>query len=297
MGCEMANNRTITCSNNDGVSLIFGEKGMTPFLLVDAEGCYEAVNNVTISQNTMADGGAYQGSVAKVRNIILTLMDKNDHVNNRNLLHSLFKSGEEGTLVFSEDPNVRKCTYYVESVNSTGENGARTYTVSLLCPDPFFYAMDDVTVYMAAWIEQFEFPHQFVSYGEELGYRSTQRLQQIKNENAADNIGLDILITANGSVTNPSITRVESNESIEVGTASKPLNLGVGDQLRITTANNNKHVYLTRNGLTEEINEYLSEDSVFVQLMRGFNTIGYDADSGVDNMVVRITYRMKFAGA
>ena len=293
----MANNRTITCSNNDGVSIIFGEQKLSPFLLVDAEGCYEAANNVTISQNTMADGGAYQGTVARIRNIVLTLKDKDDHVNNRNLLHSLFKSGEEGTLVFSEDPNIRKCTYYVESVNSSGQNGARTYTVSLLCPDPFFYAMDDVTLYMAAWVAQFEFPHQFTSLGEELGYRSAQRLQQIKNENAADDIGMEILITANGSVTNPSVTRVESNESIEIGTAEKPLTMAVGDQLLITTANNNKHVYLISGGVTTEINEYLSEDSVFIQLMRGFNSIGYDADSGFDNMVVKITYRMKYAGA
>ena len=54
-------NRSITCSNNDGVSITFGEKGLSPFLLVAAEGIYEVANNVTISENTMTDGGAYQG--------------------------------------------------------------------------------------------------------------------------------------------------------------------------------------------------------------------------------------------
>lgn len=290
-------NRYITCSNSDGVSVTFGEKGLTPFLLVNAEGCYTVSNNVTISENTMTDGGAYQGSIAKVRNIVLTVRDLEDHVYNRNLLNALFKSGAQGELVFYEYPNERKIEYYVESIDSTGESGSRTYTISLLCPDPFFYGMEDITVYMASWISGFQFPHQFIESGEELGYRSAEKLQNITNENAADNIGLDILIIANGGVTNPSITRVQSDETIQVGSSNKPLQLTAGDRVRITTSDNNKHVYLIRNGITTPINEYLTEDSVFIQLMRGINSIGYDADSGVDNMVVQVTYRLKYAGA
>lgn len=290
-------NRSITCSNADGVSLTFAERGMTPFLLVAAEGCYYVQNNITISENTMADGGAYQGSIARVRNIVLTLRDLTNHVYNRNLLDALFKSGAPGTLVFKEDDNERQIEYYVESINSTGEYGSRVYTVSLLCPDPFFYAMHDVSVFMAAWVKNFEFQHEFLQIGEELGYRSLQRSQNITNENAADNIGLTITVSVEGAVTNPSFTRVESGETITVGTLSKPLNMSVGDTLTITTANNNKHVYLTTGGVTTEINEYLTEDSVFIQLMRGSNNIGYTADSGESNMVVELTYRLKYQSA
>ena len=289
--------RTITCSNQDGVSVTFGERTMNPFLLEDAEGCYTVENNVTISENTMSDGGVYQGSVAKIRNIILTLRDYLDNVYNRNLINALFKSGEIGTLVFKEEDNERKIEYVVETINSTGNYGSRTYTVSLLCPDPFFYAMSDITVYMASWVANFEFIHEFSEDGEEFGYRSNVRLQNIVNDNAANNIGMVISISADGAVTNPSIIRVESDESITVGSSSKPFSMVAGDTLRITTANNDKHVYLIRNGVTTEVNEYLTEDSVFIQLMRGENHIGYSADSGEDNMVVAITYRLKFASA
>lgn len=290
-------NRSITCSNKDGIRITFGERGFSPFLLVDAVGCYAVENNVTISENTMSDGGAYQGSVAKIRNIVLTVRDYLDNVYNRNLLVALFKSGEEGTLVFSEDPNERQINYYVESINSTGNYGSRTYTISLLCPDPFFYAMEDVTLFMSAWIASFEFIHEFIESGEELGYRSLKKLSKVTNENAADNIGMDIVIYANGDVTNPSVTRIESDETITVGTTTKPLVMASGDTVRITTSDNDKHVYLTHEGITTEINQYLTEDSVFIQLMRGENTIGYDADSGVDSMVVQITYRLKYTGA
>lgn len=290
-------NRSITCSNADGVTVSFGERGLSPFLLVNADGCYYIDNNVTISENTMSDGGAYQGSVARIRNIVLTVQDLTNHVYNRNLLAALFKSGEPGTLIFQEDAQQRKIDYYVESVNSTGQSGVRTYTISLLCPDPFFYAMEDVTVYMAAWIPNFKFIHEFVATGEEFGYRSSERLQKITNQNAADNIGMTITITANGDITNPSVIRVESNEAITIGTAFKPLNMVAGDRVVINTADNDKHVYLIHENVTTEINEYLTEDSVFIQLMRGENDIGYNAESGVDNMVVQLTYRLKYQSA
>lgn len=290
-------NRSITCSNGNGVTVTFGEREPSPFLLVEAEGIYEASNNVTISENTMTDGGAYQGSVAKVRNIVLTVKDAENHVYNRNLLDALFKAGSPGTLIFREDTNERKATYYVESINSTGEYGVRTYTVSLLCPDPFFYAMADRYVLLAAWVENFEFPHEFKVAGEEFGYRSTQKSQNITNENAADGIGMTITITASGAVENPSIIRVESNESITIGSQGNPFEMIAGDVLTITTSDNDKHVYLTSGGVTTEVNQYLTEDSVFIQLMRGNNNIGYRADVGEDAMAVRISYRLKYANA
>lgn len=290
-------NRTITCTNDNGVSVTFGETGFTPFLLVAAEGCYEVSNNVTISENTMTDGGAYQGSVAKIRNIVLTLKDYGNNVYNRNLIDALFKAGTAGTLVFKEDENQRKIEYYVESVNSSGEFGARNYTVSLLCPDPFFYAMNDVYITLAAWIENFEFVHEFDAGGEEFGYRSNERLKNIINENAADGIGMTITVTAAGTVQNPSIIRVESNEAITIGSQTTPFNMYASDVLTITTTDNDKHVYLTHNGITTEVNQYITENSSFIQLMRGDNNIGYTAAVGEDAMSVRIAYRLKFTSA
>lgn len=290
-------NRSITCINHDGIEMTFGEKGLNPFLLVEADGCYLAQNTVTISENTMTDGGTFQGSIAKVRNIVLTLKDIEDHVENRNFLYQLFKSNELGTLIFQEDDEKRKIEYYVESITSTGEYGARTYTVSLLCPDPFFYALNDVIIYMSSWEAGFEFIHEFVAEGEELGYRVANTISEIFNENGADGVGMTIKILAEGTVTNPEVTRIESNESITVGTDARPFSMVSGDVLTITTTNNNKHVYLTHDGVTEEVNQYLTEDSVFIQLMRGINTIGYSAKVGEGNMLVEISYKLKYVGA
>lgn len=287
--------RFITCTNEDGLSIRFGY-GYTPWLLTDVEGIYLAENNVYTSENTMTDGATYQGTTIKMRNIVLTMEDKEDHKHNRQLLYDIFKPKAPGVFDYEEEGETRSINYYVESVDISSLGKKRIATISLICPDPYFTAPNDLEVFIAGWEPLFEFVHEFQFGGEPLGGRSTEKLTSIINDSAADNIGITITITVAGDVTNPSVTRVESNQTIKVGTGTNPLNLTMGDVLTITTHTNNKHVYLTREGSRREINTYLDESSEFIQLMRGSNSIGFDADSGSEHMTVSIAYRYKYLG-
>lgn len=289
--------REITCANQDGLSITFGDRP-SPFLLENCDGVYTVQNTVSTSENTLLDGDTYLGSRMQRRNIVLTLRDNvgADHRLNRQALYDLFKKGSRGTLTYTEDGISRTIGYYVESVVVSGTERARQATVSLLCPDPLFYAETDMVVRMANYTAQFEFQHEFLDGGEELGVRNEDRLQTIENSGAADGIGMTITITASGPVTNPSITHVEKAETIQIGTMDYPFEMILGDIVRITTGTGNKHVYRMRDGIQTEINEYLSEESVFIQLSSGINTIGYAADSGADNMEIEIVYRYQYVG-
>lgn len=292
--------RFIICTNDDDMEVKFTDS-FSPWLLESCDGVYSVNNNVATSENTMTDGSTYQGSVTKMRNIVLTLRDHPtaDHKENRTLLYSLFKPKSAGTLAYYEKEGAesRSIDYYVESIDVDGENRARQATVSLLCPDPFFVAPNDITVTMAGWESYFEFDHEFPADGEEFGARIEEKLKTINNTSAADNIGMDIMLKAAGAVTNPSVYHVEQGESIAIGTTANPLNMVAGDIVEITTGTNNKHVYLTHEGAKTEINEYLSEDSEFIQLERGKNTIGYSAESGESYLTVTISYRYRYMGA
>lgn len=289
--------REIICKNEDNIRVVFTDE-FAPWLLENCEGIYETRNNVFTSANTMTDGSTYQGSVAQMRNIILTLRDRPeaDHQANRTLLYALFKPKADGLFIYRESGVERQITYKVESVEIDTKKRSRKATVSLLCPDPYFVDLQDISVEMSGWVSDFEFQHLFLSEGEEFGHRVSERLKTIQNDNAADNIGLTITITAAGQVINPSVSLVEQGESIEIGTYGNPLTLQAGDKLIITTHINNKHVYLERDGSRQEINEYLSEDSEFLQLMHGQNTFGYSADSGESYMTVAISFKYRYPG-
>lgn len=292
--------RSIVCDNHNGSRMTFSLDGFTPFLLASVDGIYLSENNVTISDNTMTDGGTYQGSVKKKRNIVLTLMDRPDNIynqRNRDALYILFAENTLGTLTYEENGVTRQINYYTEKVYKPAGKKSRVITVSLLCADPFFYDEDNTTVQMANWIADFEFIHEFLEEGEELGHRSSERLVNIVNDTATDNIGMTIILEASSNVTNPRITRVESDTHIQLGSEDYPFNMVNGDVVIITTAQNDKHVYLQRGTEKTEVNEYMTEESKFIQLMRGDNHIGYTADSGDEYLSVAIQYRMKYSGA
>ena len=301
--------RFITCEAN-GYSITFGLSGFSPFLLAKVDGLYTVENNLKITKNAMSDGGTFQGSTAKVRNIVLTIMDEPNHVwrqDSRDLLYRLFSKDSVGRLTYQENNDRRYIDYRVESIKMSAWK-KRTYTVSLLCEDPLFYAEEPVRQDMANWVAGFEFLHEFTEIiydsedqysagGEELGYRSAVRNVEIINDTNAEGIGLTITIKCMGAVTNPKIVKIETDEHIAVGTDANPLYLRYGDVLTITTADNKKHVRLLRDGTETEINQYISEDTDFIQLTRGVNTIGYEAASGEANMEISLAYTPTYEGA
>lgn len=292
--------RSIKCiSKTTGFSITFGETAFSPFFLMYSEGIYNTENNVYMSDNIMTDGGTYQGSVAKPRNIILVVMPKPENMiynlEERDALRLLFKKGEIGTLIYTEDGVSREIEYVTESIERS-RRGSHPFTISLICPNPMFVDLNPTVVSMSNWLDGFEFPHEFIGE-EEFGTLSLVRSVNIVNDVAANNIGLTITINVSGSVTNPSITRIESDETIYIGSQAKPFTMNTGDVLVITTGKNNKHVKRIRNGVTTEVNEYLTEDSVFIQLMYGNNNITYSADSGEDYMAIDISYAFEYEGA
>lgn len=287
--------KRILCKNEDGVQIEFNYD-FAPFFLVSLDGVYTVSNNVVTSENTMVDGSTYQGSTTKQRNIVITAQMETDYQTNRDLLYKCFKPKSTGIFTYMEDEETRVIDYKVEELE-IGEKGViRNITISLLCPDPFFRDLEDLSVSMASWTGLFEWPHAFIEEKEPFAERTAEKLKEIENDSAADNIGITVTLEAEGPVMNPAVYHAESGEFIKVGTEKTPFSINAGDVVIITTETNNKAVYLVRDGVKTEINEKLDEDSEFIQLQHGINTIKYTADAGEDYLNVTISYRFRYLG-
>lgn len=287
--------KRILCKNEDGVQVEFNYD-FAPFFLVSLDGVYTVSNNVVTSENTMVDGSTYQGSTTKQRNIVITAQMETDYQTNRDLLYKCFKPKSTGIFTYMEDEETRVIDYKVEELE-IGEKGVvRNITISLLCPDPFFRDLEDLSVSMASWTGLFEWPHAFIEEKEPFAERTAEKLKEIENDSAADNIGITVTLEAEGPVINPAVYHAESGEFIKVGTEKTPFSINAGDVVIITTETNNKAVYLVRDGVKTEINEKLDEDSEFIQLQHGINTIKYTADAGEDYLNVTISYRFRYLG-
>ena len=288
--------KRVICRNENDVEVEFNYKEDAEFFLVSLEGVYSVSNNVITAENTMKDGSTYQGSTTKQRNIVITAFIDGDYQKRRDLLYKCFKPRATGTFTYIEDDEKREIDYKVEELDIAETGVIRNVVISLICPDPFFGDPNDMVVSMAGWKSSFEWPHQFAAEKEPFGERFAEIIKTIENDSAADNIGIEILMQAAGAVTNPVLYHVEQGEHIKVGTTDYPLQLVAGETLKITTGTNNKNVYLISNGQETKINEYLDEESEFIQLVNGSNTFKYDADAGIDYLNVTISYRFRYLG-
>lgn len=288
--------KKIICKSEDDVQIEFSYDENAEFFLVSLEGVYSVSNNVVTSDNTMMDGSTYQGSTVKQRNIVITAEFDENYQERRNFLYKCFKQKAKGTLIYMENAEEREIDYYVETIDIDEKGVVRNATISLICPDPFFKDLRDTTIKMAGWEPCFEFGHEFTDELEEFGIRVAELVKTIENDSAADYIGIEIFMEATGSVKNPALYHVEQNIHIKTGTEDFPLIMGPGDAVKIKTGTNEKNVYLISGGETKKINEYMDEESEFIQLVQGRNTFIYDAEVGEGYLNITITYRFRYLG-
>lgn len=284
--------RTITCTNELGYTIEFGETSISPFLLADCDGIYNYEYNVTTQENGNVDGSTVIGSQLKARNIVITVIDIDRFARNRELLDNVFSC--DGVLVYDDGIHKRKIAYTVEKLTGTdGTFQKRTTQISLLCTDPHFHDIEDNELDIAYIDSLFEFEHEFKD--EEVSKIVKTQTLEILNENGADT-SMSILMTANGAVTNPSISLEETGEALTVGVNGiKDFTLEAEHKIEITTDVNNCTVYLIdNNGNRSNINHYLTSDSVFLRLKHGVNHLAYNAKSGVDNLTVSITFKNNY---
>lgn len=148
----------IVCENQSGDRIAFG--WFDPLWISSADGLGTDYNVYT-AKNSGQDGENYNGSDAKLRNIVIALdVKKADFLTQRNRLYSFFQPRSTGTLYYYEEDESRKIAYYAEKVEPGGNDNdtTRTLTVSLICPDPKFYALTDDLTQLAVWQGKISFP-------------------------------------------------------------------------------------------------------------------------------------------
>lgn len=151
-------------------------------------------------------------------------------------MYRVFRLGSIGRFCYHEPGrDDRFADYYVEKVDIDQDPYKGQYQISLICPDPFFYAGDSEHVDLASWLSDFTFEHDFLSAGEELGHRETSMIQEIQNLNGVDGIGMKIVLTSSGDVVNPYVYLYETGERITIGTDSNPYTLTSSKRVEIET--------------------------------------------------------------
>jgi hypothetical protein len=281
--------KRIVCKNSNGDELEFDYDG-DPIRLSATDGFSYAEYTVNTSQCSGQDGVTYNGATAEKRNPVITAEILSDYKAQREKLYSFFPPRDQGTIYFYDGDVAKKADYYAEKV-TIGEDGAvRTATISLLCPDPKWYAVEDTNTKLAVWRGGITFPLK-IQTPFTVTKKVNQLITNIQN-NSSVTLGMTVKFEASGTVVNPYLYDVYRNELMQIN-----VTLHSGDVVMITTGINNKRVKLISSGVTTNINNLMTYPPKWLQVYPGDNWIRYNAESGMDSLSATIITTDAFWGA
>ncbi|MCI1955373.1 MAG: phage tail family protein [Oscillospiraceae bacterium] len=281
----------VVCENARGEKIRLPDEN-SPISIISFDGFGSMDFDVKTSQNSGQDGENYNTSQAQKRNLTITFDIQSDYQRQRDRLHSFFQPRSWGTVYYyeTEGGEGRKARYQVESLQIADYGVSRTGTLSLICPDPKFYALTDSLTSFAelqggiTWPLELTNPFEASTVVKEL-------IKTIANDSAVP-MGLTITFRAGGTVVNPSMMDVATGKLLKVNTT-----MHAGDKIVITTGDGNKHVRLTSSGAETNINNLMAYPPVWPQAQPGDNIYRYNADDGIDALSASIKTTQVYWGA
>ncbi len=280
---------TYTTATGESVTL----RPSAPFFLGKADGLATIRQSVNTFGAPEQDGAFFISSTLDMRNITLEgnliANGGEDIPALRWRLLRIFAPKQRGTLTYGD----RQISCYVEEAGFAQGSSHRVpaFFISLLCPSPYFEAVNAIRTELAAWIDSFSFPLEIPETGIELGYRQPSQIITIENDGDAP-CGCEIIFHALGTVTNPSLLNVNTGEYVRLLT-----DMTAGQEIRVYTHFAGKRVELRDGSGSSNAFALIDTGTTFLQLAPGKNVMKYDAAANLDLLEVTVIYRPLFLGA
>ncbi len=261
------------------------------------------------------DGAIYAGSRVPSRSIVLTLGMYEEILENgkkgtiedsRLKTYNFFRIKERVRLTFHTDHRDLFIDGYVESNEVDIFSKQETADISVLCVDPWFYAIGESSRNISGISNNFEFSFESVqgsSYWKDLiefgDVTIDTRTSLFYEGDIRTGVTMHLSFLSK-DFHNIYIYNMDTRERFILYTdqisriTGDPL--AVGDDLVISTVSGKKSVYLLRNGLYNNIISSVDKNSDWLQLTKGNNVFAIASDHGYENIVMTMSFNNAYAG-
>lgn len=270
------------------IDLSSPEKSGLAISNIDGLGPANAV--ISTSDLASADGSLFNSARLQNRNIniefILFPNEKDNSIDSvekiRYKVYKYLPIKKQCTITITTGTRSAYVTGYVETNEPNIFTKSAQISVSIICPDPWFYSTVSETTKFAGIINKFSFPFYSTQDNDfSFGIVSTDTFRNVVYSGDSET-GLTMTIHVTGPVTGLKIYNIGHHESIifndsiiESLTGSK---LTIGDDIVINTRRGYKSIVLTRNGEQFNIINSINRNSTWFQLRKGDNTFAFVAD-------------------
>lgn len=269
------------------------------FVLTHIDGQTTASSSVSSNVIGGVDGDTVGNMQADFRPLIFDLRFRNgvDVEDAKRKILRVIKLKQNGTVVWEQSGRTVTISGKVEKIDMPRWTNGIVMQVEMHCEQPFWEDIDAVVERISEAIDLHYFTDDatdmlcFAEDGIVIGEYDTTRSKNFSNEGDVS-IGLEIVITALATVTNPIIYGADGTFfGVGYGTAEKQVVMQSGDKIVITTHRGNKGV--TLNGVS--IFNKIKPNSTWLQLATGDNRFAINSDDdALDNMTFSLIYKQRY---
>lgn len=305
---------TVTNYLGDKITLMLARPELSGFVITNIEGLGPVSATINTTKTATADGSMYNSALLDERNITMSLLFLDDGTRTveeiRHESYKYFPIKRGVHLSIKTDKRTLEIDGYVESNEPVIFSNQEYTSISIICPDPFFYSpRHDVTDFSVTY-PAFEFP-----FGEAMKYETDEGMELFELDTTDDSteativyegdheVGLTMVVSFLGYAESVTIYNKSTDESLVIDASRLTKVPGddrrfkQGDIVTINTKKRSKGVTLTRDGVTYNILNCFAKGATWFTLSKGENTFYFTAaldgesDKGTSN--VRLTTKNK----
>lgn len=274
------------------------------FLISSMDGLGPGQAEISTTDLAAADGAVYNSSRLVSRNIVINLIfvAKPTIEDSRQRSYKFFPLKKNITLLFQTDNRLVQIEGYVESNDPDIFSDQEGTSISIICPNPYFYSISTKTTVFNGIEPMFEFPFSNESLTEPLLIMSELRTKYenvVYYEGDAET-GFVMKIHFVGPASGISIYNVKSREIMKIDTTKLAAIVGssiqASDDLIISTVTGKKSLTFIREGKTYNVLNALDRDSSWLKLAIGENVLAFTADEGNYNLQFEVYNDILFEG-
>lgn len=297
--------KTITVTNylGDSIDLELSNPDPSGLIVANVEGLGPVETSINTTDLATADGAVFSSARVQTRNIVMSLLFKENPTieTSRHSTYKFFPIKRKVTIRVETDERVVEATGYVES-NVPVIFSKEEYTqISIVCPDPYFYAISTGKKVFAGVVPLFQFP-----FSNPVGQRTLLMGEIVIDTRAIlyydgdVETGVTITISAKDVAKGIVIYNTKTSESMAINddkiAAITGQGFHTGDEIHISTVNGDKYCRLYRDGKFTNIISALNKDADWFQLTNGDNIFAFTADVGDHDIVMEFEYRVAYGG-
>ena len=283
----MIHSFAITNYLGDRIKLDLREPEVSGFLIKSVIGLGPVKATVNTTEVVTNDGSMFNSARLSQRNIVFQIVFVDTVYGEtiedvRQKSYKYFPAKKSVEIIIETDNRYVRTNGYVESNEPNIFSSQEGTSISIICPDPFFYSAgedgNNVTDFYSI-DPMFEFPFSNESLTEPLLVFGEI---QIKTEGVIN------------------IYNTETREVMKIDTVKLQKLTGKGivasDDIVINTSKGDKSITLIREGVSYNILNCLDKNTDWFTLAKGDNIFAFTADSGVTNLQFRIENKVIYEG-